>query len=238
MSSGHPPRHESSSRTWWSLSSKRQLSPNGLKSDKELRRTAEKSKPMPKFSTLTSAFGLKTKKRSSFPVPEPLTPTPTPPLKLVAKPPLNDAARPQSRPATSAGPVLRPRGASTQALAAPDIHKDSHANRLSLLTLTDADPFAARGVSYLHSTQENRQPLKHTSTSAPEISAKTSVLPAPQRRTSTASTSSQSQSYGGDISRNSSVARSLGPGLSRSETKSSLKYALYAHHSFLYLRSS
>jgi hypothetical protein len=134
MSSTLSPRHESSSRNWWQLSSRHSTS--SVKSDKDTQKQSGV-----KFNTLASAIGFKTKKHPSLTIQDPPLPT-----KHVESPVTDRQELPRYAnrpPSKSVSSTVR---SSVELRTPSDAPRDPLAFRRSLLTLSD-DPFASGGIS-------------------------------------------------------------------------------------------
>ncbi|KAJ7651749.1 hypothetical protein DFH06DRAFT_1475758 [Mycena polygramma] len=193
-----------SQRSWWPMSQK---SPSSSQVFPEKPHSHSKQSGI-KFNTLATAMGFKPKKSH----PPPLTiHEPYPPVRTVVTPPVSHLApridssrRPYTAPSAAGG---RPPSNSVSSRAdsiepsTPRTPEDiSQARRGSLLTLSDADPFAARVVS-LHSPDPNRLSAFSNSSGNDRKSSHESA-----NRVSYASSSSQSFRMGGDLSPLSAVS--------------------------------
>ena len=140
------PRHESSSRNWWSLSPR--LPTSFVKSDKILRRSFAPDKAPRdsqkqsgvKFNTFAAALGLKPKKHPSLTIQDSTI------VKHVESPKADrqESSRYANRPPSkSVSSTLR---SSLEPRTPSDGQRDAMTFRQSLMTLSD-DPFASRGIS-------------------------------------------------------------------------------------------
>lgn len=189
--------NDSSSRAWWSRSTKNP-------SSKDLRRssTSEKShretpsKSGTKFNTLASAMGFKAKKQH-------------PSLAIQDPPPFIRTVHPTSPPASatversytnrppskSISSTIRSRQDSLEPRTPSDGQRDVLPKRQSLLTLSDSDPFASRGISLPPTPNDPNRLSIYSNSSIPEFLSKgeTSMF---FNRSSYASSSSNSYSHG------------------------------------------
>ncbi|KAF9076037.1 hypothetical protein BDP27DRAFT_1313808 [Rhodocollybia butyracea] len=166
------PRSESSSRNWWPLSSnKASSSPAPTFSTS----SSKKNDPN-KFNSLASAIGFKAKKHPhpSLAIQDP------PPLSPVYSPPPPSPNRPPSKSVSSVR---------SQADSMPGTPLDSSSpnHRNSLLTLSDVDPFASRGIAI--PIDPNRLSVYSGNSFSPEFVAKDAPV---LHRVSYASSSSHS----------------------------------------------
>ncbi|KAJ7704225.1 hypothetical protein B0H14DRAFT_739710 [Mycena olivaceomarginata] len=210
-------------RSWWSLPQK---SPSSSQVFPEKPHSHSKQSGI-KFNTLATAMGFKPKK----PHPPPLTlqdvrtvVTP-PPIHLV---PRTDAG--QRRPYTAPSSAVvgrapsnsisssRSRGDSIGPPTPKTPDDPAQPRRSSLLTLSDADPFAARVVSLHSPSDPNRLSAFSNSSSAHDAKSNESA-----NRVSYASSSSQSFRMGGELSPHSIVSPISEAGSSSSYVKLSHK---------------
>jgi len=178
MHSALPSRHDSSSRTWWPLSSKgshpssRKDIPQSFPSEKQpSRKTSIKQSTGLKFSTFASVMGFKSKKHPSLTIQEP-------PLSirtdiLPSQPVINGSNRPQTapyddRPPSNSLSSTRSQGESPELQTPSDDQRDTMTSRQSLLTLFDIDPFAAGAITLPHSPSDPSALPPYSSSSAPE----------------------------------------------------------------------
>ncbi|KAF7347659.1 hypothetical protein MVEN_01522900 [Mycena venus] len=159
-----------------------------------------------KFNTLATAIGFKPKK----PHPPPLTLGQYPPVRTVVTPPAahlvprtdTSSRRPYTAPSAGIGRApsnsvssSRSRGDSIEPNTPKTPEDPAQVRRGSLLTLSDADPFAARVVSLHSPSDPNRLSAFSHNSSAHDVKSNESA-----NRVSYASSSSQSFRMGGDLS--------------------------------------
>ncbi|KAI5836527.1 hypothetical protein K523DRAFT_225557 [Schizophyllum commune Tattone D] len=153
------------------------------------KRDSQSKVPGNKFNTLASALGLKSTKRPpalAIEQPPPALQSP-----LSPRPPKKYANRPPSKSVSS----TRSRTDSIEPRTPPDLYQDPVGKRQSLLTLSDLDPFAARGIATPHSPSDPNRLSAYSNTSVPEYVSKKLEARGPTHRSSYASSSS---TYTGD----------------------------------------
>ena len=160
MSSTFPSRQDPPSRTWWSLSSKvphtgKPYSDSG----KSSRQSLPKSTGL-NFNSIASAIGFKSKKHPTLAIQTPPAPVHTATSAAVA------SAKYHNRPPSKSVSSVASHVGSLQSVGG---RKDT---RQSLLTLSDADPFARGGTS-ARPTHGNRLSV-HSNSSITELGAKLS----------------------------------------------------------------
>lgn len=177
----------SDSRGWWQ--SKPNPKETARRSFPDKRDSQSTKSPGNKFNTLASALGLKSTKRPpalAIEQPPPFLQSP-----LSPKPPKKYANRPPSKSVSS----TRSRTDSIEPRTPPDLYQDPLAQRQSLLTLSDLDPFASRGIAAPHSPSDPNRLSAYSNNSVPEYVSKKLETRVPTNRTSYASSSS---TYTGD----------------------------------------
>ncbi|KAF7339295.1 hypothetical protein MSAN_02143100 [Mycena sanguinolenta] len=181
-------------RSWWSVSQKPPSSPPGFPP-----KTQSHSKQSGiKFNTLATAIGFKPKK-SHHPPPLTIHEVATPPPVHLVPRTETSTKRPYTAPSAGRAPSnsvssSRSRGDSIGPVTPKTPEDPAKSRRGSLLTLSDADPFAARVVS-LHSPSDPNRLSAYSNTSAHDAKSNESA-----HRTSYASSSSQSFRMGSDLS--------------------------------------
>ncbi|TFK36936.1 hypothetical protein BDQ12DRAFT_686119 [Crucibulum laeve] len=201
MSSTVSPRHDASSRTWWTLSAKptSSLTPNDA--SPQYKSSKSQSKPSGlNFNSFATAIGFKSKKHHpSLAIQEPPLPVRT----VVTSPP-SDAhhayvAKYPNRPSSKSVSSTRSRVDSIEPRTPSDGHREA---RQSLLTLSDIDPFAGRGVVTVSVPQTPSDPNRlsaYSNLSATEFAPKKGEVPL-FNRTSYGSSSSNSHIHATELS--------------------------------------
>ncbi|EAU92766.2 hypothetical protein CC1G_01811 [Coprinopsis cinerea okayama7 len=169
---------EHPSRSWWSMSSKNQTQ----------RYSTEKQKQKSPLNTIASALGLKAKKSPTLTIEDPPLPIQPPPQPSVAPLP-KFTNRPPSKSVSS----TLSRADSAEPRTPSDINYNP--SRQSLLTLSDTDPFAGRGIVTIASPTDPTRLSAYSNGSGNDI-FHTKQVDFPHNRTSYASSSSQSQGHG------------------------------------------
>lgn len=195
MSSAFSPRHESPSKTWWSLSK----APSSGGQDLRRAYSTERSRQAPtkssgiNFNTFASAMGFKSKKHPSLTIQDPPLPT-----RAVISQPTgghympNSVNRPPSKSVSSTQSKL-------DSLEPRTPVDKQHDPRRSLLTLSDLDPFAGRGFSVPHTPSDPNRLSAYSNASIPELLSKNTEPPI-FNRVSYASSSSHSNQHGNELS--------------------------------------
>lgn len=209
MSSALPSHSDSSSRNWWSLSTNKGSSRDpaaSYSSEKSARDLSNKRSDGTKLNLLASAIGFKSKKHPSLAIQEPPFRTfphlPPSQVSYSSEPSPKYSNRPPSKSVSS----TRSRVDSIEPRTPLDGQRDT-SQRNSLLTLSDADPFASRGIAVPHSPIDpNRLSAYSGSSVVPEYITK-KIDDAPTSRVSYASSSSYSNCFSDDpVSPVSSIA--------------------------------
>ncbi|KII94138.1 hypothetical protein PLICRDRAFT_171813 [Plicaturopsis crispa FD-325 SS-3] len=198
MSSARSSRQDHSSRSWWSLSSKNSSSgpkPDHRSVSAEKRSShnpslSQKSSGSLKLNSLASAMGLKpSKKHPSLAIeepPSPLEPMNSSMIDLPIQP-----VHYQNRPPARSVSTVRSSDDPNEPRTPSDRERLSFPR--SLLTLSDADPFAARGMTPPKGYDPNRLSVFSTSSMSDSTPKKSDG-----NRSSYASSSSLSYSHGAD----------------------------------------
>ncbi|KAF8922074.1 hypothetical protein CPB85DRAFT_1247189 [Mucidula mucida] len=191
MSSALSSRHEQSSRNWWSSSKSAkypdqpQDMPPPYIPEKSARSSTKSSNG--KFNTLASAMGFKSKKHPSLAIQDP---PPMPTRTVVSTVVSEDRRGYTNRPASKSVSSTRSQAESSGPRTPVDSQRDLR--HQSLLTLSDADPFAASGISVPHSPLDPGRLSVYSNSSMLEYSKRTDTA---VNRGSYASTSSYSQGH-------------------------------------------
>ncbi|KAG6832554.1 hypothetical protein H0H92_000183 [Tricholoma furcatifolium] len=181
MSSTYPA--DSPSRAWWSMSPKQQ--PQSL----QHQFSGEKSARSSGLNSIAVALGLKSKKHTLLTIQDPVhSSRPSVPA-IVTK----TGNRPPSKSVSS----MRSRVDSIGPHTPKELPVD---NRHSLLTISDTDPFAVHTISSpTHTPYDPKRLSAHSNSSNPDYVTK-NTEPVLNRSSSYASTSSQSNAHGGELS--------------------------------------
>ncbi|KIK70751.1 hypothetical protein GYMLUDRAFT_51959 [Collybiopsis luxurians FD-317 M1] len=196
MSSALPPARSESSRNWWPLSSK--SSGKDLASSYSSEKSGRDSSSKKDGTKLTSFMGFKSKKHPSLAIQDPPITSPSSPV----DPPLSPSpsSKYTNRPSSKSVSSTRSRVESMEPRTPLDGQRDTAVHRNSLLTLSDADPFASRGMALPHSPVDpNRLSAYSGSSVVPEYFAKR-LEDKMVSRISYASSSSHSNLYSDEVS--------------------------------------
>ncbi|KAF5388555.1 hypothetical protein D9757_004618 [Collybiopsis confluens] len=176
----------SSSRNWWPLSSKSSGKDLASSYDISGKDYSSKKADATKLNSLASAIGFKSKKHPSLAIQDPPVriPPPSPVIPLSPSP-----SKYTNRTASKSVSSTRSRVDSIEPRTPLDPQRDTATHRHSLLTLSDADPFASRGIAVPHSPVDpNRLSVYSGNGVVPEYVTK-AMEDAPVSRISYASSS-------------------------------------------------